>query len=82
MKYLSTKDHTGRPQLLHAETFEGLVEEMRVTNFLPTDSVAEFMRGIVERCRMWNSAVIRMDTAEHFLTDLEAEGLVTFEVAH
>ena len=82
MKYLSAKDHTGRPQLPQAETLEGLVEEMRVTTFLPTESVGEFMKGIVERCTMWNGAVIRLDTAEHFLKDLEAEGLVTFEVAH
>jgi hypothetical protein len=27
---------------------------MRVTNLLPTDAVAESMRGIVKRCKMWS----------------------------
>ena len=82
MKYMSMKDHTGRTQFYQADTFEGLVEEMRNQTFLPTDSVEEYMRGIVERHRMLNAEVIRRDTAEHFLVDLDACGLIKFEVAH
>ena len=63
-------------------TFEGLVEEMRNRTFLPTDSVEEYMRDIVERHKMLNAEAIRMDTAEHFLGDLDACGLIKFEVAH
>ena len=72
----------GRTQLYQADTFEGLVEEMRNQTFLPTDSVEEYMRDIVERHKMLNAEAIRMDTAEHFLGDLDACGLIEFEVAH
>ena len=82
MKYMSMKDHTGRTQLCQADSFEGLVEEMRDQAFLPTDSVEEHMRGIVERHKMLSAEVIRMDTAEHFLVDLDACGLIKLEVAH
>jgi len=82
MKYMSMKDHTGRTQLYRADTFEGLVEEMRNRTLLPTDSVEEHMRGIVERHKMLSAEVIRMDTAERFLVDLDACGLIKFEVAH
>jgi len=27
---------------------------MRITTLLPTDAVAEFMRGSVKRCKVWN----------------------------
>ena len=82
MKYMSMKDHTGRTQLCQADSFEGLVEEMRNQAFLPTASVEEYMRGIVERHKMLHAEIIRMDTAEHFLVDLDACGLIKFEVAH
>jgi len=50
--------------------------------FLPTGSVEEHRRGIVERHKMLSAEVIRMDTAEHFLVDLDACGLIKLEVAH
>ncbi len=72
----------GRTQLYQADTFEGLVEEMRNRTLLPTDSVEEHMRGNVERHKMLSAEVIRMDTAERYLVDLDACGLIKFEVAH
>jgi hypothetical protein len=73
-------DHTGRPEQFEAETYEGVVDDMYARAFLPWDSLEKWMEGMIERHRMWNGSVIRMDTAEHFLTDLDACGSVKLEV--
>lgn len=80
MKYLSMEDHRQARQYCQDETFEGLVEAIRASEFLPQASVADYMQGAAERSKLWNGSIIRTDSAEHFLRDLEAIGLVAFEV--
>lgn len=80
MKRVTMDDHTGRPERFEAETYDGLVEEMYQHAFLPSDSLEDWMEGMVERHKIWNGSVIRMDTAENFLTDLDACGSVKLEI--
>jgi hypothetical protein len=72
MKRMSMKDHTGRPEHFQADTFEGLVEVMFKAAFLPSDSIAAYMQGMADRHKLWNGPMVRTDSAEHFLTDLDA----------
>jgi hypothetical protein len=79
-KYLSMEDYRQVRQYYQAETFECLVEAICKSEFLPQASVADYMQGVAERSRMWDGGIVRTDSAEHFLRDLQARGAVRFEV--
>jgi hypothetical protein len=80
MKYLSMEDYRHVRQYYQAESFEELIEAICRSEFLPQASVADYIQGVAERFRLWDGSIIRTDSAEHFLRDLEARGAVTFEV--
>ena len=80
MMYVSMEDHRHVRQYFQAETFEGLVEAICEGEFLPQASVEAYMQGVAHRCKLWDGTIIRTDSAEHFLRDMESRGAITFEV--
>lgn len=67
-------DQDGR-LLLAADEAE-LVSRLHDGSRAPAASDQEWMREVAQRMKLYNGASIRTDTAEHFIADLEAQGVI------
>ncbi len=46
------------------------------SQFIPPDTLEEWMAGSAERARLWSGAELRVDTAEHHIEDMLAARLI------
>jgi len=68
-------------EYIEAGTAEHAVEMMfRSTRLAQESSVAEYMRAVARRVKLWNGQKIRVGAARLFLRDLARKGLILYEV--
>ena len=80
MLRVTMDDHTGRPVTYQADSYEELTQALYEDAFLPSDSIEEWMEGMVSRHKLWDGSMIRVDSAKNFITDLDACGSIRLEI--
>lgn len=63
--------------VVHGETHDELVTNLYAASRGWHTSEQQYMRRVATRVRLWNGALIRRGTAEKFIKDLQAAGIVT-----
>jgi hypothetical protein len=61
--------------VFEGETADAIVRQMRAADWGSPDTKKEYMDGVRERVQMIAGVVVRTDTADHFLRDLETAGM-------
>lgn len=61
-----------------AKTYEGIVTEMRASAWGGDESngIKGYMKQVAKRVGDWCGAVVRVDRTDHFLEDLQSQGLI------
>lgn len=62
---------------IEAATSADLVSQMHKASFDPDGTDQEFMVATASRVRLQNGQQVRSDTADHFVADLIAAGMIT-----
>lgn len=70
---------TGRKGHFESETPEQMVMFLWKVAWLRETTPAKYTKQVSRRVKIYNGKQVRFDTAQHFLEDLEAAGLVAIE---
>ena len=71
---LAIKTYLG--EVFEDVTWEGLVRQLRLTNFSQPDSKAELMERVAWRIQQWQGESIRFGTYEDFIRELARVGFL------
>lgn len=71
MKYRSLDD-----KVFTADSYEELAVALWKSQFIPPDTIEEWMKGSAERGRIWNDSELRTDTVIHHIEDMIANGFI------
>ena len=65
-----------------AESFVDIVQQMREGAWggEQSDGVRGYMKQVAKRIYDWSEKTIRIDSAEHFLQDLQKQGIIRMRV--
>jgi hypothetical protein len=74
-----TTVHDRHPEQFKSETPEQMVGMLWKTAFVKETGPDTYMTEVARRVKMYNSHDVRTDTAQNFLLDMEAAGLVNIE---
>lgn len=64
-------------EVLEAENFRHLAEQLWRSKFIPEPSLDEWMRGSAKRAAMFNGSVVRTASPEAHIEDLIRAGFLT-----
>ena len=64
-------------EVLEADSFRHLAEQLWQTKFIPEPTLDEWMRASAKRAAMFNGSVIRTGTPEMHIEDLIKAGFLT-----
>ncbi len=59
-----------------AETYEELVQAMKLDMWLPPKTSEEYMNGVAKRCEIWDGTRIEYGNAEEFIGELQRVGVI------
>ena len=59
-----------------AGSYAELAGELWHSQFDPPPTLEAWMAGSAERAKLWNNAILRVDTVEHHIEDMIASGLL------
>lgn len=67
----------GDGETFSGQTFADVVDMLRLSARLGVDEdVWTYMKNVSRRLKEWNGAVIRADSCENFINDLEENGFI------
>ena len=59
-----------------AETYEGLVQVMKLDMWITPKTSEEYMNGVAKRCETWDGSKIEYGNAEEFIKELQRVGVI------
>ena len=67
---------TNDGKVVQGETAEEVGQDLRATSLIPERSLQEYVDGVARRAFESRGIEVRTDTLEHFLADLQKDGLM------
>lgn len=64
-------------------TLEEALQSMRASAWACDEpTLAEYMKGVARRAKMWNGASVRTDSVDHFVADMVEAGQLFLRLTH